>query len=206
MATNRKSKHLQALIELVKEEWKGTFRKHPDITLLALQDDAVCAALEKRFRDDVALTAVRQLEYDFYTGLHHLVFEFAAKAGELVPAAANAVLAILDGNGKGVAIVDPFDPVQPNKFVPPLPKESEQPFVLARPSAEVTFSDQDMYPVAVRNQAFFQRIRVGGTGVIGDGDVEVYTKCAYTTRTPNDYWTDYQNDDCGMPDDIVITA
>ena len=61
--------------------------------------------------------------------------------------------------------MDPFDPVQPNKFVPPLPKDNEQPFVLERPSASqsVAFSDQALYPLQVRNRAFFEQLRVGGS-------------------------------------------
>ena len=200
MAKTNKSKQLEAFIQLIKDDWKGTFRKFPDITILALQDDQVCAAIDKRFKDEAAITAVRQLDYDFYTGLQNLIFEFAPRLADLASAQKNAFLAIIDSNGKVLAVVDPYDPVQPNKFVPPLPKESEQPFVLARPSvtAEVSFSDEDMYPLQVRDRAFFARIRGGG-----GGDVEVYTKCAYTTRTPNDYWTDYQNDDCGLPGPIL---
>ena len=79
--------------------------------------------------------AVRQLDYNFHTGLHNLVFEFAPNRSDLGSLAPNAFLAILDSNGKVIAVVDPFDAVQPNKFVPPLPTESERPFVLARPSS-----------------------------------------------------------------------
>lgn len=203
MAKSEKSQHLQSLIQSVKDQWKGTFRKFPDLTVLVLQDDTVCAAIEKRFGLGAGISNVRQLDYDFYTGLHHLVFEFGPSPANLA-AASNAFMVIADSYGKLIALVDPFDPVQPNKFVPPLPQESEQPFVLAQPSSEVTVTDQDMYPVQVRSRSFFNRIGgIGGIGVIDD--VEIYTKCAYTTRTPSDYWTDYQNDDCGMPDDTILT-
>ena len=67
----------------------------------------------------------------------------------------------------------------------------------------MTFSDQDMYPVQVRNRAFFQRISAGGAGGVLGGDVEIYTKCSYTTRTPNDYSTDWNTDDCGLPEGIL---
>lgn len=205
MAKTKHSKHLEAFIQSVKDEWKGTFRKFPDLTILVLQDAQVTAAIEKRFEDQAGISNVRQLDYDFYSGLHHLVFEFTPRLADLGHRASNAFLVIADGNGKVIAVIDPFDPIQPNAFVPPLPPASEQPFVLDRPSiaGEVTFSDLDLYPLQVRNSAFFQRIRVGGSGIMG-GDVEVYTKCAYTTRTPNDYWTDWQNDDCGLPDDILV--
>jgi hypothetical protein len=205
MAENKRSKYVEAFIQSVKDEWKGAFRKFPDLTILALQDERVIGAIEKRFKDQAGITNVRQLDYDFYTGLHNIVFEFSPRLADLGTRGANAFMAVLDCNGKVIALIDPFDPVQPNVFVPPLPQESEQPFVLHCPSvsADLTFSEQDMYPVQVRNRAFFERIRGGGTGVIG-GDIEIYTKCAYTTRTPSDYWTDWQSDDCGM-DETILT-
>jgi len=195
MANKKRSKHLEDFIRYIKDEWKGTFRRSPDLTIFALKDEQVCAAIEKRFREEAGITAVRQLDYDFYTGLHNLVFEFSPRSTDLARGR-NAFLAILDSNGKLIALIDPFDPEQPNKFVPPLPKESEQPFVLARPSAtaEVSFSEQDMYPLQVRSQTFFERMAGPGT------PVEAYTKSPYTTRTPSDYWTDYNNDDCKVPD------
>ncbi len=210
MATNRKSKHLQAFIELVKEEWKGTFRKHPDITLLALRDDGVCAALEMRFGDDVALSAVRQLEHDFYTGLHHLVFEFAAKAGDLVP----------DGSQRGprrsstateklVAVVDPFDPVQAHQTscrrcrrkaisrscsrVPRLRSLSA-----IRTCILWRFRNQCILPTHPRGRwdRYYRR-----------GDVEVYTKCAYyRPARPVTTGPIIRTTIAAMPDDIVITA
>ena len=80
--------------------------------------------------------------------------------------------------------------------------------MLDRPSKSqsVAFGDEDIYPAQVKSREFMQRLQIGGGGVIvaGPGDPEVYTKCAYTTRTPNDYWTDYQNDDCGMPTTILV--
>jgi hypothetical protein len=204
MAKAKKSKHLEAFIQSIKDEWKGTFRKYPDLTIFALQDERVLGAIEQRFQDQVSVSNVRQLDYDFYTGLHNLIFEFVPSVANLATRGANAFLSILDGNGKVIALVDPFDPVQPKVFVQPLPQETEQPFVLDRPSAsqDVTFSDADMHPVQRRNRAFLERLKVGGTGV-GVGGVEIYSKCAYMTQTPKDYWTDYQNDDCSLPTTIL---
>jgi hypothetical protein len=204
MPKGKRSKQLENVIQSIKAEWRGTFRRHPELTILALQDDRVLDAIDRRFESQAAITGVRQLDYDFYTGLHNLVFEFAPNQQDLGARGADAFLAILDSNGKLVALVDPFDPIQPSKFVPPLPDKSEQPFVLDRPSVshEVSFSDEDMYPLQVRSRAFFQRIKAGGTAVKA-GDVEYYSKCPYTTRTPNDYWTDYQTDECSLPPTIL---
>ncbi len=203
MAAGGISKELEAFIQSIKEEWKGAFHKSPDLTILVLKDERIVAAIEKRFLEHAAVTKVRQLDYDFYTGLFNLVFEFSRGTGNLGRPGLDAFLAIVDSNGKVIGVVDPFDPEQPNIFVPPLPSASEQPFVLDRPSQNVTFSDGEMYPAQVRSREFMQRLQIGGGGVMWPGDPEAYTKCAYTTRTPNDYWTDYQNDDCGLPTTIL---
>jgi hypothetical protein len=205
MAKNKPSSHLQAFLQTIKDEWKGLYRKFPDLTIFALRDDDVVAAIEKRFAEKASIKTVRQLDYDFYTGLHNLVFDFAPTLSDLGTRASDAFLVIIDSKGKVIAVIDPFDPVQPNVFVPPLPAESEQPFVLDRPSAaaEVTFSDQQLYPIRVRSRAFFQRLRIGGIG-IAPGDPEIYTKCSYTTWTPVGYVADWNTDDCGLPSDILI--
>ncbi len=204
MAKSRKSPHLLSLIQSVKDEWKGTYRKYPELTIMALRDEAVCAAIEKRFAAEAGIRDVTQLDYDFHSGLHHLVFEFEPSRTDL-GARPNAFLVIADGAGKVIAVVDPFDPVQPNKFVPPLPRETEQPFVLARPSAtpEVSPSDDDMYPLQVRSRSFFERLKGGGVGVMPDDFTINTTKCSYTTQTPGDYWTDWNNDDCAAEDAIL---
>ena len=206
MAKTKHSAHFDAFLKTIKGEWKGLYRKFPDPTIFALEDQHVIAAVEKRFEEKSAIRNVRQLDYDFYTGLHNLVFEFAPVLADLGTRATNAFLVILDSNGKVVALVDPFDPVQPNIFVPPLPTESEQPFVLDRPSAttEITYSDQQLYPVQVRSRAFFQRLRIGGGIGIAPGDPEIYTMCDYMTRTPVGYMSDRATDDCGLPTDILV--
>lgn len=201
MAKDKHSKQLAAFIQMLKADWQGTYRKFPDLTILALQDERVVAAIEKRFAEQASLTGVRQLDYDFYTGLQNLVFDFSPNAA--IPGGASACLVILEAKGKVIALIDPFDPVQPNKFVPPLPQESEQPFVLDRPSVSehVHFSDEALYPLQVRNRAFMERIRGGGSSIIIDITA---TKCSYATRTPFGYWNDYQNDDCIEPPIIWV--
>jgi hypothetical protein len=202
MAKPKISTHVEALIRAIKEEWQGGYRKSPDITVLALKDKEVIAAIEKRFSDQARVTNIHQLEYNFYTGLHNLVFEFSGGVQPFGKPGTDGFLAILDSKGQLIGMVDPFDPIQPNKFMPPLPTESEQPFVLDRPSEEIAFSDAEMYPLQVRSREFMERLKVNGTHF---GDVIILTRCPYTTRTPSDYWTDYQNDECGMPDDITLT-
>jgi hypothetical protein len=202
----KQSGHLQALIRSIKDEWKGKYRKFPDQTILALQDERVLEAIEKRFEAQVGISDIRQLDYDFYSGLHNLVFEFAPSTAAVH--AANAFLVILSSTGKVVALVDPFDPVQPNISVPPLPKDSEQPFVLDRPSGtgDIAFSDQQLYPVQVRSREFFQRINARtGRGIgVGDGDIWIWTTSYYTTWTPVGYMRDWMDDDSGLPTTVLV--
>jgi hypothetical protein len=91
-------------------------------------------------------------------------------------------MAILNGSGDVVGIVDPFDPLQPNLAVPALTQQHdaisaldsetsrELPFVLSRPSAaaSLNFTEADLFPLEVRNREFFRQllggVRAGSTG------------------------------------------
>jgi hypothetical protein len=200
VAKSKRSAHLQALIRAIKDEWKDAYRKSPDLTIFALHDDGVVAAIEKRFADRARLTQIRQLEYNFQTGLHSLVFEFIPGLANLGKLGSDAVLVVLDGNGRVIAVVDPFDPVQPNTFVPPLPDKSEQPFVFDRPyeGDRVRPSDEEMFPMQVRSRAFMARLNVAPDVIIINE-----TKCDYATQTPGDWKSDRSNDDCA-PDDSIL--
>jgi hypothetical protein len=199
MADKTKSERLLAFMRRIGDDWKGTFRQFPDQTAMALQDDNVLEALEKRFAAEANLRTVRALNYDFYSGLHNLIFEFAPGAATLDPSSADAFLTIMDAKGKVIAVVDPFDSRQPNKFVPPLPEVSEQPFVLERPSVAqgVRLSAEQLYPAQVRSRAFFERLQGGGAGVIPI-DLNHWTYCSYQTWTPYGSVLDTVIDDCGQ--------
>jgi hypothetical protein len=200
VAKAKRSAHLQALIQAVKGEWKDAYRKSPDLTIFALHDDDVVAAIEKRFADQARLTRIRELEYNFQTGLYSLVFEFLPGLKNLGRLGSDAVLVVLNGNGKVIAVVDPFDPVQPNTFVPPVPLESEQPFVFDRPYQGDTFrrSDEEMFPMQVRSREFMARLNLAPDTIIINE-----TKCDYATQTPGDWKSDRTNDDCA-PDDSIL--
>lgn len=195
MARPRRSKLLEALFKRLQLDWKGPYRQFPDQTIYALRDDRISAAVEKRLAAQTELKAIRQLEYNFHTGLHYLVFEFESRS-----AAGASLLVILDGHCKVLGLVDPFDPVQPNRFVPPLPDESEQqPFVLERPSPAkaVAFSEETVYPVQLRSRAFFERLRAGPNVIPWpDLDPIIHTWCQFNTWTPYGTVVDYIPDDC----------
>jgi hypothetical protein len=201
MEKPKRSPHLKALVQSIKDEWKGTYRKSPDLTIFALQDGRVTAAIEKRFADQASITNIRELEYNFQTGLLHLVFEFMWGVGNLARLGSDAFLVVLDGNGKVISVVDPFDPMQPNKFVPPLPRESERPFVLDRPYVgdDVRPTDEEMYPMQVRSREFMARLKLRPDVIIINE-----TKCDYATQTPGDWKSDRTNDDCA-PEDPILT-
>jgi hypothetical protein len=204
MAERKLSRQLEATIQSIKDEWKSSYRKSPELTIFALRDGAVIDAIEKRFSDKASIAAVRGLEYNFYTGLHNLIFEFTGGVGHAGKVGTDAFLAILDGDGNIVALVDPFDPVQPNKFVPPLPTQgadNEQPFVLDRPRADVAIGEQEMYPSQVRSREFLQRLMIDP-----GGPIITQTNCDYTTWTPVGYQRDNAPDDCGVPDPGTILA
>ena len=200
MSTEQSSEHLRRLIESVKADWRGTHRKLPDPAIFALQDEGVVAAIERRFASGVRIADIRQLEYSFATGLNSLVFEFDRAADDLASLATDAFLVLLNGDGAVVALVDPFDPVQPNKYVPPLPTAGEQPFVLERPSATdtVAFEDAAVGQAEARARAFMSRL-----GVV-DGLLINTTWCDYATHTPVGWKSDRTSDDCA-PIDTILT-
>jgi len=191
---------LEALVQSIKDEWKEPYRKSPDSTIFALQDYRVTAAIEKRFANQASITNIRQLEYDFHTGLLSLVFEFMAGVGDLGKLGSDAFLAVLNGDGQVVAVVDPFAPEQPNKFVPPLPTESEQPFVLDRSYVgdEISPTQEEMFPMQVRSREFMTRLNLAPDVIIING-----TKCDYATQTPGDWKSDRTADDCA-PDGPIL--
>lgn len=202
MEKPKSSPHLEALVQSIKEEWKGPYRKSPDLTIFALQDDRVTAAIETRFANQASITNIRQFEYNFRTGLHSLAFEFMWGVGNLGRLGSDAFLVVLDGNGKVVALVDPFDAEQPNKFVPPLPKESEQPFVLDRPYAgdDVRPTDEEMFPMQVRSREFMARLNFAPDIIVING-----TTCDYATHTPVGWKSDRSTDDCAPDDGTILT-
>ena len=201
MAKRKRSDQLKSFFKLLQTDRKGPHPRFPNQTIYCLEDDRVVAAIEERFARQAGIKEVRLLDYDFYTGLHNLVFEFAPGLGRLGDGEANALLVIVDSNCKVLVVLDPFDPVQPNKFVPPLPRKSEQPFILDRPapSKYVAFGDEVLHPLQVRSRAFFERLRGGGSAIIPDPiNWPHYTACTFQTWTP---WygtvTDVILDDCG---------
>jgi hypothetical protein len=198
MAQNKVPEPVRNLFKILADDWKTLDGKYPDQAIFALADKRVSAALETRFDEKASLKGIRPLPYNVGSGLNSIYFEFTseAKRGEIL--SPNAFLVLLDGNCKVVAIVDPFDPEQPNAFTPPSFSRGEQPFVLARPSVteELVFSETDLTAVRMRSREFFMRIGSGG-----GGDVEVYTTCTYYTSTllGRDGYNDRTTDDCGLP-------
>ena len=204
MAKNEASSRIEELRTHLKNDWKGSYRKYPEQAIFALGDARVTKAIEKRFEKNGTIKEIRSLEYDFFTGLNKICFEFTPTAGSLGLPSPDAFLVLLDSNCNTVAILDPFDPDQPNQFIPPLPKEGEQPFVLSRPSRieELIFKDQDMHSVQIRSREFFQRLTAGGSSRFLDANL-IQTKCDYATHVGCGWRSDNTNDDCGSPDIIV---
>jgi hypothetical protein len=90
--------------------------------------------------------------------------------------------------------------VQPNKFVPPIPADGEQPFVLDRPSASdtVAFAAGEVAPAQVRGREFLARL-----GLV-NGLLVNTTWCDYATQTPVGWKSDRTSDDCA-PIDTILT-
>lgn len=201
MTTAKRSSRLRELFALLEKDRKSLYRKYPDQAIFTLADPQVTAAIAKRFEQNVSIKNIQSLDYDFVTGLNRLYFEFALTSRNTVLPSRDAFLTVVDANCKVLSIIDPFDPDQPNPFLPQLPKEGEQPFVLSRRSIteDAIFSEQELYPLQVRSREFFQKLTAGGSGPALDLIKINETRCRYTTQVGNRYREDETNDDCGFP-------
>lgn len=59
MSAEESSEHLRRLIDSVKADWQGSYRKLPDPAIFALQDATVLAAIKSRFAKGVRITGIR---------------------------------------------------------------------------------------------------------------------------------------------------
>lgn len=133
----------------------------PDQAEHALRDERVAQGIENRLEKGAALTGIQALGYNFATGLIHIYFEFMPAGGLALKQ--DAVLVVLDSENRVVGVVDPFDPVQPNRFVPQLPKRGDQPFVFARPTASqnLFFGAAELDLRDAANREFYRKLQRG---------------------------------------------
>jgi hypothetical protein len=171
------------IIAALKEDAQAPFPKYPSQALPALRNGAVVERLSRRLDAGTKLRGVRALDYDFQTGLNRLCcFEFEAPLGR-----GKDTLVLLDHNCDLVGIVDPFDPDQPNRMIPPLSTiGGAMPFILERPSAsrDLPFNEEDLAPQDSRARAFMART-IGGFGGVGGGGVFETDPCGPEAQQTN---------------------
>jgi hypothetical protein len=154
---------ISELREMLKADQSSPDQRFPDQAVYALQSDAVCEGIDERIEAGSILADVKSLTYDFYSGLNRIYFEFAG--GDSLAKQPDAILVLLDGECEVVGVVDPFNPVQPNRMIAPLPDaQADLPFVLAQPSASESlfFTDDDLKPAEDRTRQFIAAISPSG--------------------------------------------
>ena len=170
---------IEELRELLKNDIASRHPRFPKQSFFALKDERVVKPIRHRLESGGTLTAIKILEYDFFSGLNRIYFEFAPL--QPLGIRPGAILVVMDGACNVVGVVEPFDPTQPNPTVPPLPEKSEQasgrgefPFVLARPSdsKNLPFTEVDLYVLQVRNHNFLRQWGGGELGGGGLGETE----------------------------------
>lgn len=188
------------VIDTLKADHSSPDRRYPDQALYALQDPKVREGIVARFEQGAILAGIKALAYDFFTGLNRIYFEFAEALG--AAKSPEAILVILDADCKVVGVVDPFNPVQPNRIIAPLPDPPpDLPFVLSQPSASGStyFTKEDLEPGRRRAEQFFAAISPngvvafptiiarlpigGGGGGGGDGCFAVDSTCTGTSHS-----------------------
>ena len=96
MAQNEKSNPIEELRTILKKDWRGLNRKYPDQAAFALSDERVTKTIEKRFEKNGAIKEIRSLQYDFFTGLNRICFEFTPMAVNIGLPSPDAFLVIMD--------------------------------------------------------------------------------------------------------------
>lgn len=163
------------LLEIVKKDRRSPQRRYPDQALYALDDERVKEAVSVRLGRGSTLIGIRSLGYNFTTGLNQICFEFRS-AGS-IDVAPDGVLVLLNDASRVVAVVEPFNPIQPNRLFPPFVPSVEhgaQPFALARPSEsrDLAVGQAEVLARDVQRQEFARRYMIGaGGGVFGDGGI-----------------------------------
>jgi hypothetical protein len=161
------------LLAALEADAATAFPRFPAQAQLALRNERVVEAVNARGDRGQTVTDVRPLPYHAPSGLLFVVFDFAPAA--MLAQGREAMLVVLTGSAEVVAILDPFDPRQPNPAMPPQRQDPSTdaalPFALARPSATETvrFSSEELAPVEMRTSAFLQRVGVGGVGGVAGG-------------------------------------
>jgi hypothetical protein len=183
-----KSERIKKLIELLKQDASSLHPKFPKMALYTLKDERVVNSIEKRLEKGSNLIDIKALEYNFYTGLNHVFFEFPSTELGL---SRDTVLVIVDPNSNVIGVVDPFNPDQPNPLLPPITKlrktYGEEPFVIARPSAteELNFTEEELAFTRLRSKEFFDKINETSKDRPPDGP------CAFGRSTTSCWETCY---------------
>jgi hypothetical protein len=174
---------------LLKKDRSSRHSRFPSQASYAMADSRVSDAVRKRIDNHQAISKVKALEYDVRTGLNRIIIEFSPPAG--ISLSNDGILVILDADCTVVGLVDPFDPLQPNPHLPPIPEGSEVPFVLSRPSAstEVKITEEELYLRDIRVKGFFEQLAPrrpggGGSGPTCDPDRGTTTTCQVSTLEP----------------------
>ena len=181
------SELISSLIETLEGDRASPHPRYPDQAAPALRDARVVKALESRFGRNQTLTGITPQGYNFFTGLISICFEFTPHGA--IGLAADGVLVVMNKDCRVIAVVESFNPVQPNTFFPPLRRWGDEPFVIAQLSAceTIVHHDRDLQPREERCRQLFEEIGlppgvhqmpIGGRGPVGDGD---QTVCQYAT-------------------------
>lgn len=172
---------MRALVEVLQADRKARSPRYPAQALPAARDPQVAAALERHLAAGARLVDVRALPYEATLGLIPIVFELDPPGG--VALRRPSVLALVDGRGRAAAVVDGFDPAQPNPHHAPPDLSDAQPFALLDgPAADaMRFSQADLAPAWSRTRAYVRSAAPAFPLGRGAGDEGEDTFCSQST-------------------------
>lgn len=170
---------MQTIIDTLQADRKSRSPRYPVQALPAVRDPRVAEVLERHLAAGARLVGIRALPYEATLGLIPVVFELEPSGGVVL--GQPSVLTLVDGRGHVAALIDGFDPTQPNPHYTPPNPPGAQPFVLQEESAAdaMQFSEADLAPAWNRTREYIRSAAPAFPAGRDGGDEETF--CTQST-------------------------
>lgn len=167
------------VVESLQADRKSRSPRYPAQALPAIRDQKVAEIIGRHLAAGARLVDIRALPYEATLGLIPVVFELEPAGG--VALRHPSVLTLLDGRCHVTAVVDGFDPAQPNPNYAPPNQAGANPFVFLDETAADTmiFTEADLAPAWSRTREYVRNVAPAYSLRGREGEEETF--CAEST-------------------------